>query len=177
MVHPTGAIKERIRRLPIAQFVFAETGSELTALEEVYARFGSANDILLELADPAAFDALCTLSHQPERLWLCTTDIDDLVRWRDAAPDLRLVHSTQLDHMPRGPEHLAATLSAADIDAVCLPYANWTGGLTTLFHRFDVLCVGRGAVHARMFDALLHMGIDGIRSPHVERMLDALGRA
>ena len=39
--------------------------------------------------------------------------------------------------MKEGPERRAAVLADAAIDAVNLHHSQWTGGLTTLFHRFD----------------------------------------
>ena len=64
----------------------------------------------------------------------------------------------------------------AGIDAVNLHHTEWTGGLTTLFHRFEVLCFGWDAQHDRILDDLLDAGIDAVYSDHVDRMVDALAR-
>ena len=90
---------------------------------------------------------------------------------------MRLVDSTFLGNMPAGPEERAAALAAAGVDAVNLHHSEWTGGLTALFHRFDVLCFGWDAQHARILDGLLDAGVDGVYSDHVDRMVDALRRA
>ena len=55
---------------------------------------------------------------------------------------VRLVNSTQLGRMKEGPERRAAMLADAGIDAVNLHHTDWTGGLTTLFHRFERVCFG-----------------------------------
>ena len=55
-----------------------------------------------------------------------------------------------------------------------LHHSEWTGGLTALFHRFEVLCFGWDAQHARILDGLLDAGVDGVYSDHVDRMVDAL---
>jgi len=68
-------------------------------------------------------------------------------------------------------------LSAAGIDAVNLHHEEWSGGLTTLFHRFGVLGFAWDAQHDRILRNLLRMGIDGVFSDHVDRMVDALGLA
>ena len=47
---------------------------------------------------------------------------------------------------------------------------------TTLFHRFGIHCLGWNAQHPRQLDRLLALGIDGVFSDHVDRMVDALGR-
>ena len=56
-----------------------------------------------------------------------------------------------------------------------LHHSEWTGGLTALFHRFEVLCFGWDAQHDRILDDLLDAGLDAVYSDHVDRMVDALG--
>ena len=97
--------------------------------------------------------------------------------WRALDGDLHLVDSTRVRHMKQGPERLAATLQARGVQAVNLHHSDWTGGLTTLFHRFGVLALGWDAQHERVLDELLDIGIDGVFSDHVDRMVDALDRA
>ena len=75
-----------------------------------------------------------------------------------------------------GPERLAAQLRERSIDAVNLHHSDWSGGLTTLFHRFGRLAFGWDAQFDRVLDGLLRMGIDGVYSDHVDRMTDALAR-
>jgi glycerophosphoryl diester phosphodiesterase len=91
-------------------------------------------------------------------------------------PEVRLVHSTFLKRMRSGPERHAATLRAAGIDVVNLHHSEWTGGLTTLFHRFGLHAFGWDAQHGRILDELLDMGIDAVYSDHTDRMIEALGR-
>jgi glycerophosphoryl diester phosphodiesterase len=42
----------------------------------------------------------------------------------------------------------------------------------TLYHRFARLTLGWDAQHARNIESLLQMGIDGVFSDHVDRMVD-----
>jgi len=60
---------------------------------------------------------------------------------------------------------------------VNLHESDWTGGLTTLFHRFDVLAFGWDAQFDRVLDNLLAIGIDALYSDHVDRMMEAVARA
>jgi glycerophosphoryl diester phosphodiesterase len=46
-----------------------------------------------------------------------------------------------------------------------------------LFHRFEVTTFGWDAQHERILTALLRMGIDGVYSDHVDRMVEALQQA
>jgi glycerophosphoryl diester phosphodiesterase len=60
---------------------------------------------------------------------------------------------------------------------VNLHASDWTGGLTTLFHRFGIVSFGWDAQHERVLDGLLDMGIDAVYSDHVDRMVAALEKA
>ena len=129
------------------------------------------------MKDPATFAPMLEVARAHDavdRLWVCHPDLDLLREWRDLAPDARLVNSTALDDMPFGPERRAAELAAARIDAVNLRQQYWTGGLTTLFHRFDVLCFGWDAQHERQIARLIDLGIDGLYSDY--RRSDGRGR-
>ena len=57
---------------------------------------------------------------------------------------------------------------------VNLHESDWSGGLTTLFHRFGLLCFGWDAQLERVLAQLLDAGIDGVYSDHVDRMVDSL---
>ena len=118
------------------------------------------------MAKAAGDDAL-------SRLWLCHPSLDTLVAWRARCADVRLVNSTRLQHLPwaRAPGGRAR---GAGIDAVNLHHSDWSGGLTTLFHRFERLTFGWDAQHERVLRGLLRMGIDGVYSDWVDRMVDAL---
>ena len=61
------------------------------------------------------------------------------MEWRGRNDEVRLVDSTRLGRIKEGAERRAATLAAKGIDAVNMHHLDWTGGLTTLFHRFGVL--------------------------------------
>jgi glycerophosphoryl diester phosphodiesterase len=78
--------------------------------------------------------------------------------------------------MRNGVERRAAQLAEAGIDAVNLHESDWTGGLTTLFHRFEVLAFGWDAQFERVLDNLLGMGVDGVFSDHTDRMMEAVAR-
>jgi glycerophosphoryl diester phosphodiesterase len=87
---------------------------------------------------------------------------------------VHLVDSTRLRRIREGPERRAADLADAGIEAINLHHSDWTGGLTTLFHRFERCTFGWDAQHERVLAALLAMGIDGVYSDHVDRMVAAL---
>ena len=47
----------------------------------------------------------------------------------------------------------------------------WVGGLVALFHRFDVLAFGWDAQFEYQLAGLINIGIDGVYSDHVDRMV------
>jgi glycerophosphoryl diester phosphodiesterase len=177
-----GVVRSGLRRRPIASCDRAELPSHIPTLAELYDAVGTDLDVSLDVKDPAAFDRTLQVAeaaggHAVERLWLCYHDWQQVARWRETCAAVRLVDSTFLGHMPSGPEERAATLAAVGVDAVNLHHSEWTGGLTSLFHRFEVLCFGWDAQHDRILDDLLDAGIDAVYSDHVDRMVDALERA
>ncbi len=102
---------------------------------------------------------------------MCHPDLDVLIEWRGKCSDVHLVNSTRLAHMTRGPERRAADLARERIDAVNLRGSEWSGGLTTLFHRFNVRAFGWDAQLEYQIASLVDMGIDAVYSDYVDRMV------
>jgi len=171
----------RLRRRRIAELRRDELPDHIPELAELFASFGTDFELSLDVKDPAAGAeavrvAMTADVTMPDRLWLCDDDVDRMLGWREISPHVRLVDSTRLARMPHGPERLAARLKAAGVDAVNLHHGDWTGGTVTLFHRFKILAFGWDAQFDRILDGLLTMGIDGVFSDHVDRLVDALDR-
>lgn len=161
-------------RKEIAEVDRASLKSHIPTLEEYYEAVGTEFPLSVDVKDPATFAPMVDIARAhgaAERLWICHPDLELLQTWRDLAPDVKLVNSTTLDALPHGPERRAAELAAARIDAVNLRQHYWTGGLTTLFHRFEVLCFGWDAQHERQIARLIDMGIDAVYSDYVDRMV------
>jgi glycerophosphoryl diester phosphodiesterase len=154
----------------------------IPTLEDLYAACGGQVDLSLDVKDPAAFDRVVAVARAAggmaaERLWLCHPDWRLVAEWRRRADDIRLVDSTRLHRIKEGPERRAASLSQSGIDAINLHHRDWTGGLTTLFHRFGVLAFAWDAQVPRVIHELLDVGIDAVYSDHVDRMVAALADA
>ena len=111
---------------------------------------------------------------QPIRLWMCDQDHDRLVALREVSPHVRLVDSTRLSRLKESPEQRAAKLQDRGIDAINLHQSDWSGGLTTVFHRFGRAAFGWDAQFERTLHGLLRMGIDAVYSDHVDTMTEAL---
>src|SRR5690606_29412486 len=162
-----GVVRQGLRKHPISSLDRASLPEHIPTLDELYAEVGPEVPLSLDVKDPAAFGAVveCARRAGPAalgNLWLCHHEWELVATWRQECPDVRLVDSTFLGHMPDGPERRAAQLSEAGIDAVNLHHTEWTGGLAALFHRFGILAFGWDAQHERILDGLLDAGIDAV---------------
>jgi glycerophosphoryl diester phosphodiesterase len=168
----------RVRRRPVRGVERAGLPPHVPTLADLYATCGTDYQVSLDVKDPAAADRVVEVARRAgdqavANLWLCYPRWEQLVEWRPRYPDVHLVDSTRLDRIREGPERRAATLAARGIDAVNLHHLDWTGGLTTLFHRFGVLAFGWDAQLPRVIAELIDLGIDAVFSDHVDRLVDA----
>ena len=175
-----GRVGPRWRRRRLAEVSRSALPPSVPRLEDLYAECGTDFELSLDVRDPEAADVVVAVARAAgagavERLWLCHPEWERLVAWRERWPEVHLVDSTRLRLLRQGPERRAAQLAAAGIDAVNLHHTDWTGGLTTLFHRFGRLAFGWDAQHERVLRGLIAMGIDGVYSDHVDRMVEAVG--
>jgi hypothetical protein len=170
-----GAVGGRLRRRRIAQLEAGAVVGDRTAavtLDDAMAHGGA---VVLDVRDPAVVQPALESARRAgviDRLWLRHGDLDVLVEWRATSDAVHLVHTSRLTSLPRGPERHAAELRSRGIDALQLSPSDWTGGLTTLLHRFGRLAWGGTAVHERVVVELLDAGIDAVESAHVDRMVD-----
>lgn len=171
------------RRHDIRDLTHAELPDHVPSLEELYGTCGSSMHLSLDIKDVDAASHVVAVAAAAgdgaaERLWLCHPEHQVVTEWRHSFANrdtgVKLVDSTRLRRIKEGPERRAASLAKAGVDAVNLHHSDWTGGLTTLFHRFGVLTFGWDAQLPRVLTELLDLGIDGVYSDHVDRMVDAL---
>ena len=177
-----GVAGGRLRRRAIRSVDRDDLPPHVPTLAELYATCGTDYQLSLDVKDPGAADRVVEVARAAGgdavgNLWLCHHRWEQLVEWRPVHPDVHLVDSTRLDRIREGAERRAATLSAQGIDAVNMHHLDWTGGLTTLFHRFEVLAFGWDAQTPRVIDELIDLGIDGVYSDHVDRLVDAVAAA
>ncbi len=164
---------------PIRRTSRANLPAHIPTIDEYYDNCGTGLPLSVDIKDDAAFDGLLAAARArgaAERLWICHHSADVLGGWRAASPEVKLVHSTRLDRLPKGPERHAADLAAAGIDAVNFHREDWNGGLTTLYHRFELLAFGWDAQQVRHIADLVDAGIDAVYSDHVDRMVEVLAR-
>ena len=170
-----GRVGPFYRRRAVTDIAAESLPTTLPSLEDLYRAVGTGCQVSLDVMDPAVTAQVVAVANRHPgalgRLWLCHPDWETVASWRGLHPRIRLVDSTRLERIEEGPERRAARLAAARIDAINLHQSDWTGGLIALFHRFGVACLGWDAQHDRQLDHLFRIGIDGVYSDHVDRMV------
>jgi glycerophosphoryl diester phosphodiesterase len=172
-----GVVRKGVRRRGIAETRRDELPEHIPSLAELYERCGTELPLSLDVKDPAALEPTVAAARDAgaeEQLWLCHPDWELVATWRRPAEGAKLVDSTRMAKLKEGPERRAMSLRDAGIDCINMHESDWTGGLTTLFHRFGLECFGWDAQLPRTLRQLIDRGVDGIYSDHVDRMVDAL---
>jgi glycerophosphoryl diester phosphodiesterase len=174
-----GVVRVGLRRRPVGEVPRSALPPSVPTLGELYDACGTDFELSLDVRDPAAAEAVVATAREAGRdalgrLWLCTPSWEEAASWRGLDDDVHLVDSTRLRRIKEGAERRAARLADAGVDAVNMHWSDWSGGLTTLFHRFSRFAFGWDAQHRHQLDDLLSYGIDGVFSDHVDRMVDAL---
>ena len=175
-----GTVKAGARRRPIGELPRRSLPSFIPSLAELYETCGTDCELSLDAKDAAAGPIAVAVARDvgaEDRLWLCHWELEVLVDWRPLSSGVRLVDSTRLRRIREGTERRAARHAALGIDAVNLHHSDWTRGLTTLWHRFSRLALGWDAQQPRVLAGLLGMGLDGVYSDHVDRMMGAIAEA
>ncbi len=168
-------VGSRLRRREVASLQRDELPEHIPALADLYELTGPDFPISLDVKDPSAFgpvlDVVRAVDPSAEsNLWLCHPDLAELTKWRPNTT-ARLINSTRLQHLPNGLERRAAELQQLGMDGLNLFHSEWVGGRVTLLHRFGLCALGWGAQHSREIAEIVDVGIDGVFSDHVDRMM------
>jgi glycerophosphoryl diester phosphodiesterase len=171
-----GVVTSRLRKRPIAELTRAQLPAHIPTLAELYAHCGTAYALSLDLKDPRVGQAVIDVTREAapamvERLWLCSPTWQSLLPLRGQGA--KLVDSTRLSRIKEGPERRAATLASEGIDAVNMHHTDWNGGLVALFHRFERVTFGWDMQFEDVLRPSLRMGLDGVYSDWVDRMIDS----
>jgi len=170
----TGIRRTKVRALPAARL--AELG--VPRLADLYAEIGTDFELSLDLKEPdltAPIVAVARDAGAVSRLWLCARELPELESARRADPEVRLVHSMGRRSYGDALERHASMLARAGVAALNLREPEWSLGLVTLTHRFNLRAFAWDAQEYRRIRAVLEMGVDAIYSDHVDRLVAAVG--
>jgi len=173
-------VRRGLRRARVARSTAAELQRfGVPRLADLYEDCGAGYDLSVDLKDPQAAGPMVRLARThgaADRLWICVGNRERLRSLRSEAPDVRLVHSPGRGKVVgTALERLAADLAADGIDALNLHHTDWTGGIVSLLHRFDLRAFAWDVQETRHILGMLRIGIDAIYCDRVDRMLAAVG--
>lgn len=173
-----GLVRHRFSKRPIGELRRNQLPSFIPTLTDLFDTCGTAYHLSLDLkGDDVGLTVLDVVREAaPDllpRLWLCEPRWQDLLPLRAGGDGAKLVDSTRLARIKEGPERRAATLANEGIDAINMHHSDWNGGLVTLFHRFDRCAIAWDLQFEHVLRPMFRMGIDGVHSDWVDRMMDA----
>lgn len=171
-----GVVKGRLGRTRrIGELTRSALPAHIPTLAELYDTCGA--DLVLSLdlkapgCGPRVVDVVTEVAPDAlEDLWLCAPRWQDLLDLRGRG--VKLVESTSVRAMKEGPERRAATLRQQGIHCMNMHHTEWNGGMVALFHRFERYCFGWDMQDPHVIEAGLRMGLDGIYSDWVDRMME-----
>jgi glycerophosphoryl diester phosphodiesterase len=174
-----GVVRDGRRRRSIGAYRADELPPHIPTLRQLFEACGTEYHLSLDLkvanTGERVIEVVAAVAGELlPRLWLCAPTVDELVALRPSSSDIRLVHSARLSRLRDGPEREAAVLAEAGVDAVNLHYTDWTGGLVSLFHRFERVAFGWDLQSDHVLQPAVRMGLDGIYSDHVDVMMAIL---
>ncbi len=171
-----GVVKRSLGRTrPIGEMLRSALPSHIPSLAELIERCGGDYHLSLDLRDALSGQVVIDVVAEAapsllQRVWLCAPQWQSLLPLRGQGA--KLVDSTRLSRIKEGPERRAATLRENGIDAVNLHHSDWNGGMVALFHRFDRVAFGWDMQEPHILQAALRMGLDGVYSDRVDRMIE-----
>lgn len=144
------------------------------------------SDLLAAAADVASMPVFVRIDAESFRTWvdaLTNGERELSVRFIDVieralpvvAPHIHrpMYARSSLAVMASGPERFFAAARANGWTGVMLPDRDWTGGIVTLAHRYDLEAIADGVVQEHRMLSLLRMGIDVLSSTWPDRMAAA----
>ncbi len=173
-------VHDPVLRRGLRRMRVATTGSDRLAelgvprLVDLYRELGTDYELSLDLEAPGVAAAVldrAAAAGAVGRLWLCAGRTGELREIRERDATVRLVHSSRRQTRAEPLERYAAELAEWNVDAVNVHHTEWTAGLVELFHRFGRRAFAWDVQEVRHLRAVLAMGIDGVYSDHVDRMV------
>ncbi|HVA74878.1 MAG TPA: glycerophosphodiester phosphodiesterase [Acidimicrobiales bacterium] len=165
------------RRRPLSAQERRALPSHIPTLEQLYGSCGTDFELSLDIKDPASLGETLRVAKAfdaAERLWICEPVIARLRSWAPLAGGARLVNSTHLDDMPEGFAVRLEELRAIGVGALNLHGSEWNSQRVAEAHDAGLLAFGWDAQDDRHIRRLVSLGLDGIYSDHVDRLVHAI---
>jgi glycerophosphoryl diester phosphodiesterase len=164
-----GLRRQRVRDLSAD----ALAGYGVPRLADLYAELGTDFELSVDLKQRAVARPLIAVARAAgaaERAWLCTPTVELLRELREH-DDVKLVHSQRRRDVDGSLERHASDLASLGVDAMNMHHTDWSGGLVSLFHRFDVRAFAWDVQEVRHLRAMLRIDVDGLYCDRPDRMV------
>lgn len=187
VLHHDGWFRRGWRRWPVRAIPRRQLPPSVPSLAELYASCGVALELSVDVKDPDVAAPLleeARIAAASEHLWLCSAHLSQLVAWRALDARAHLVHSTTWRAIPPSgrdrpddamAEH-ARRLADAGVDALNLHHESWTASRVERVHANGRAAFGWDAQSAAAIERLLDLGVDGVYSDHVGRLMAAIAK-
>jgi glycerophosphoryl diester phosphodiesterase len=167
-------VSRGLRRRRISSATTEElAGYGIPRFADVYEALGTAYECSVDVKTADAAQGLVEVARvhdARERLWVCSPDVA-LLRTLREEKRVKLVHSDRRRAIATPLERHAFELAEAGIDAMNFHHTEWTAGLVSLFHRFEVRAFAWDTQEVRHIRAVLAMGIDAVYCDRADRMV------
>lgn len=171
----------RVGQTPVSLLRRDELPADVPTLGELYAACGTDFELSVDVKDPRLLDDVVATARAVgagQRLWVCQK-VPVALGWRERlGPGVRVVADTRRTDLrgePGGLPALAARLAAAGVDVVNLRWWGWTGPRVRVVHDAGLLAFGWQAHGLGRLRRLVQLGVDGVYSDQVRRMVSAAG--
>jgi glycerophosphoryl diester phosphodiesterase len=172
-----GAVRVRGLRRSISEVNRSQLPQHIPTASQFFDSCGTSYDLSVDIKDDNATDALIEVAKNAQfplhKLWVCHHRHDEVLSIRQRHRDIKVVDSTRLSRIKNGLEMRSSVNAQSGIDAVNMHFSDWTGGWVTLVHRFGLVAFGWDVQFEHQLSNCFAMGLDGVYSDHVDRMVDA----
>lgn len=178
LVHD-GVIRTGLRRIKVGETTAEDLSNYgVPTLRALYGACGTDFELSIDIKDRAAASKMIEIASNlgvEARLWLCSANREFLGRLRAESSSVRLVYSPGRGNVvPATLERLAADLSEKNLDALNLHHSDWSKGVVSLLHRFELASFAWDTQEIRHLNSALNMGVDGVYCDRTDRMMKAL---
>ena len=173
-----GVVGRRWRQRSIADVASTALPDHMPTLAELAELAVTHNMALsLDVKNPSAYETVqrTIVEVSPEllrRSYICCENFAVLCEVAPQLPDMLLVDSSRFASLKNGPERRLAQLKELGVTALNMHHSDWNGGLVTLAHRFERLAFAWDVQFEHQLTTTVRMGIDGVYSDWVDRMVD-----
>jgi glycerophosphoryl diester phosphodiesterase len=178
VLHHDGLIRTPAGRQVISQLRRADLPDDVPSLADLYQRCGTDLELAIDVLDPAAAAAIVATATEAggsatSRLWLCSLEVECLASWRRLDERLHLVHSDSAwrRHHRGDAESHVRRLHELGVEVLNLHHRDCAPQVLDACHRHGVGLFAWGVARVSTMRRLIRLGVDGMMSDHVDRLL------